>query len=97
MKSEDKELLLHIKQYIEMIESQLEMVKQLIEIALAEDNDKILPDAKESVQEEEHIKLPVKLTLTKEQKRLKLAEARAWAQLWAEDLKLKKKERKPKK
>ena len=97
MKSEDQELLFHIKQYIETIESQLKIVKQLIEIGLAEDDNEILPDAKESVQEEEEIKLPAKPTLTKEQKRLKLAEARARAQLWAEDLKLKKKERKPKK
>ena len=52
MKSEDKELFLHLKQYIESIESQLQVVKDLIEIGLADDDNEILPDAPESVKEE---------------------------------------------
>ena len=92
MKSEDKELFLHLKGYIESIESELQVVKELIEIGLADDNDdEILPDAPESVKEEETLKLEAGLTLTKQQKQLKLAEARARAQLWAAELQAKKK------
>ena len=44
MKSENREVLLDIKEYIELIESQLQMVnKHLIEIGLAGDDNEILP------------------------------------------------------
>ena len=52
MKSVDKELFLHLK--------------HLIEIGLADDDDEILPDAQESVKEDETLKLTEKLTLTKQ-------------------------------
>ena len=95
MKShENRDILLHIKQYIESIESQLQTIKHLVKIGLAGDNDdKILPDVQDSVQEEKQLKLPAKPTLTKELKRLnKLTEGRAWAQLWVKDLQAKKKQ-----
>ena len=76
MKSEDKEVFLHLKQYIESIESQLQAVKDLLEIDLADD-DEILPDTPNSVKEEETLKLEAKPTLTKQKKQLKLTEARA--------------------
>ena len=91
MKSEDKELFLHLKQYIESIERDLQAVKDLIEIGLADDDEEILPDAQESVEEEDSLKIQAKPTLTKQQKQLKLAEGRARAQLWAADLQAKRK------
>ena len=57
MKSEDKELFLHLKQYIESNESDLQAVKDLIEIGLADNKKEILPDDPESVKEEATLKI----------------------------------------